>query len=90
MLPWRLVAPLALLLSKGTDSPFLRQQAKEALNFQLMMLILWIITIGLMFILVGFLLLPPLALFEVISVIIAAVRASEAQPFRYPLTVRLI
>jgi uncharacterized Tic20 family protein len=90
LLPWRLVAPLALLLTKGADSPFLKQQAKEALNFQLMMLILWAITIGLMFILVGFLLVPPLALFEVVSTIVAAVRASEAKPFRYPLTVRLV
>ncbi|NJL44820.1 MAG: DUF4870 domain-containing protein [Leptolyngbyaceae cyanobacterium SM2_3_12] len=92
LLPWRVVAPLLLLLVQGADqrSAYIQQQTKEALNFQLSMVIAWIITIALMFVLVGFLLAIPLALFEIVWMIIAAVKASEGKPFRYPLRIRFV
>lgn len=90
LVPWRIVAPLALLLTKGNDSRFVKIQTKEALNFQISMVIYWVITIVLCFILIGFLIAVPLAFLEVISIIVAAVQASEGKSFRYPLTIRFI
>ncbi|MGF1568441.1 MAG: DUF4870 domain-containing protein [Nodosilinea sp.] len=90
LLPWRIIAPLALLLAKGRDSPFIEQQAKEALNFQLSMVIYWLITLPLMFILIGLPIAALLVPLEVISTIIAAVKASEGKTFRYPLTIRFV
>lgn len=90
VLPWRIVAPLVLLLTKGQESRFISVQTKEALNFQISMVIYWGITLALMFILIGFAIAPLLALLEAISIIVATVRASEGKPFRYPLTIRFV
>jgi hypothetical protein len=87
LLPWRIVPPLVVLLVRGQDSPFVRQQSKYALNFQLSMTIYWIVTITLMFVLIGFLFVIPLALLELICIIIGAVKSSEGKPFRYPLAI---
>ncbi|MBE9158883.1 DUF4870 domain-containing protein [Nodosilinea sp. LEGE 06152] len=89
LLPCRVVAPLVLLLVKGTgasaatNAAYVQHQAKAALNFQLTMFIAWVVTLALMFVLVGFLLVVPLALLEIVSCIVAAVRASEGKPVRY-------
>lgn len=96
LLPWRVVLPLVLLLAKGgRAAPDLgpidvQQHAKAALNFQLTMVIAWMITIALMFVLVGFLLVVPLGLLEVVSCIVAAVRASEGKPVRYVGAIRFV
>lgn len=104
LLPWRVVLPLVLLLVKGAgpasnpnadpsgapNSTFTQSQAKEALNFQLTMLIAWIVTIALMFILVGFLLVVPLALIEIVSCIVAATQAAEGKPVRYAIALRFV
>ncbi|MBD2111702.1 MULTISPECIES: DUF4870 domain-containing protein [Cyanophyceae] len=96
LLPWRLVAPLALLLAKGAGSganpnaAFVQSQAKAALNFQLTMLIAWIVTIALMFVLVGFLLVVPLALIEIVSCIVATTQAAEGKPVRYAIAIRFV
>ncbi|PSN11961.1 hypothetical protein C7293_22180 [filamentous cyanobacterium CCT1] len=89
LLPCRVVAPLVLLLVKGTgasaasNAAYVQQQAKAALNFQLTTFIAWVVTLALMFVLVGFLLVVPLALFEIVSCVVAAVRASEGKPVNY-------
>ncbi|HSM81111.1 MAG TPA: DUF4870 domain-containing protein [Nodosilinea sp.] len=92
VLPWRVVAPLVLVLAQGagTGSAALRQQAKAALNFQLTMMLAWLVTIALMFVLVGFLLVVPLALLEVVSCVVAAVRAAEGKPVRYWGAIRFV
>ncbi|TVQ11717.1 MAG: DUF4870 domain-containing protein [Leptolyngbya sp. DLM2.Bin27] len=96
LLPWRVVPPLVVLLVKGRrpDSALaprsLQRQAKAALNFQLTMVIAWLVTIGLMFVVVGFLLVVPLLLFEMVSCIIAAVHASEGQPPHYVGAIRFV
>lgn len=89
LLPWRVVAPLVLLLIKGSgvsnsaSAAFVQQQSKTALNFQLTMFVAWVVTLALMFVLVGFLLVVPLALFEIVSCIVVAVRAAAGKPGRY-------
>ncbi|PSN17537.1 DUF4870 domain-containing protein [filamentous cyanobacterium CCP5] len=89
LLPWRIVLPLLLLLLQ--DQPiWVRQNAREALNFQISMLIYWLVTFALMRLLVGFLLVIPLAVAETLMIIIAAVKAGEGKPFHYPLTIRFV
>lgn len=96
LLPWRVVAPLALLLTKGSgsvldpDAAFVQRQAQAALNFQLTMLIAWSVTIALMFVLVGFLLVVPLALIEIVSCIVATTQAAEGKPVRYAIAIRFV
>lgn len=90
LLPWRVVPPLLLLLMQGNGGGFVAAQAKAALNFQISMVIYWVIVLLLYIVLVGIVLSLPLALFEVIMIMRAAVRAAEGQSVRYPLALRFI
>jgi len=85
-----LIAPLIVLLVRGGQSPFVRRQAVESLNFQLNALV--IIAIGwiLALVLIGFAILAVYGVFYVICVVMATIKASRGEDFRYPLTVRLI
>lgn len=90
LLPWRGLFPLVLLLIKGRDGGFFKSEAKEALNFQVSMLLYWLGVMILMFLFIGFVLMVPLACFEGICCILAAVKAAEGKSFRFPLTLRLV
>lgn len=85
-----LIAPLIVLLVRGGQSPFVRRQAVESLNFQLNALVIiaigWILAI----VLIGFVILAVYGVFYLICVVMATIKASQGEHFRYPLTIRLI
>lgn len=85
-----LIAPLIVLLAKGNTSAFIRRQAVESLNFQINALVWTVVFALLMFVLIGFVLLPLYGVFYLVCLIIATVRASAGRNYRYPLTVRLV
>lgn len=85
-----LLAPLAVLLFKGNDSAFVRRHAVESLNFQINALVYTVVFALLLFVLIGFVLLPLYGLFYLICVILGAVRASAGDDFRYPMTIRFV
>ena len=83
------LAPLIIFLIARDDSKlaFTVEHAREALNFQITMLIAAIVlTVSL----VGIALLPALALYDTACVIIASIKTINGDPWRYPLTLRLI
>jgi uncharacterized Tic20 family protein len=84
------IAPLIIYLLKKDDSPYVAAHAKESLNFQITMFILYIISIVLIIILVGLLMLWVLSIANLILVIIATIKASENKMYRYPINFRLI
>lgn len=84
------LGPLLVLLARGDRSPFVRQHAVEALNFNITVLIYLAICVVLAFVLIGIPLLIGLGILYLVTVIIGAVRASSGQPYRYPLTIRFI
>ncbi len=92
-----LLGPLLVWLLKRDESPEIDAHGKESLNFQLSMFIytaaLGVTCFILMFVLIGFLLIPLFAILYVVDlvlVIIASLKASEGRLYRYPLTIRLI
>lgn len=85
-----LIGPLVVWLIKKDHYPFVDDQGKEALNFQISMTIYGIISGVLCLILIGFLLLIALLVLEIVLVIIATVNASKGELYRYPLTIRFI
>lgn len=85
-----IIAPLVIWLIKKNDIPFVDDQGKESINFQITVLIAAIICGILMFIGIGFLLLFALAIYAIIMVIIASIKANEGIAYRYPYTLRLI
>ncbi len=85
-----LLLPLIVFLVGAKESPWLRDQAKEALNFHITLFIYGIVCVILMFVFIGFALAAVLGLAAAILAIIAAIRAAEGQLYRYPLTIRLV
>jgi len=84
------IAPLIVWLTKRDESPFLGLHAQAALNFQISMMIYYAIAGLLVYVLIGYLLLPALAILNVVAVVLAALRASRGEFRRYPLSLRLI
>ncbi|MCZ6614565.1 MAG: DUF4870 domain-containing protein [Chloroflexi bacterium] len=85
-----ILGPLIIWLMKREESPFIDAHGKEALNWQISATIYFIVSFALAFVLIGFVLLPALLVFDIIIVIIATVRANSGQAYRYPLTIRFI
>ncbi len=84
------VGPLVVWLLKRDEHPFIDEQGKEALNFQLSMLIYKTLALMSCFFLIGFVLVPALVLADVVLVITASVKVSSGISYRYPLTIRFI
>jgi uncharacterized protein len=79
------------LVSKDKEEKaYLTEQSKEALNFQITVAIAFVVSWVLMFLLIGFLLMPAVALANLILCILAAVKTSDNETYRYPFTLRLI
>lgn len=85
-----ILGPLVLWLVKRADSPYLDAVGKEVVNFNISWTIYAAVAAFSMLALVGFLLLPVVAIAWLVFVIMAAVKASDGRFHRYPLTIRLI
>ncbi|MCW0202283.1 DUF4870 domain-containing protein [Rhodanobacter thiooxydans] len=85
-----IIGPLVIWLIKKDTMPFVNDQGKEALNFNITVGIAAIVSWILCFILIGFLLLAVLAVGWVVFVIIATIKANEGTTYRYPFTLRLV
>jgi uncharacterized Tic20 family protein len=81
---------LLIWLIKKDENAFLGEQGREALNFQITLLIAYMVCYMLMFILIGFLLVAVVWLVNIVLCIVAATHASKGESYRYPLTLRLL
>lgn len=84
------VGPLILWLIKREGNSFVDAQGKEAVNFQISILLYAVICSFLTVIVIGALLLPLVGLLDVIFLIVAAVKANEGVNYRYPMCIRFI
>ncbi len=85
-----IIGPLVIWMIKRDEMPFVDDQGKESLNFQITILLALIVSGLLMFILIGFVLIFVVVIFQFIVVIIASIKANEGVYYRYPLCIRLI
>ncbi len=85
-----IVGPLVIWLIKKDEFSFVDDQGKESLNFGISMSLYAIIAGILCFILIGFILLFALVAAHIVLVIMATVKASHGERYRYPFTIRLI
>ena len=85
-----IVVPLILWLLKKSQSAFIDEQGKEAMNFQISMTIYLFVAIILSFILIGIPILIALVIFDIVMMIKAANAVTNGQPFHYPYAIRLI
>lgn len=84
------VGPLIIWLIKKDQSAFVDDQGKEALNFQLTVLIAYVVAGASICLLIGFVLLPAVLIYDLVFCIIAALKANGGELYRYPLTIRMI
>jgi uncharacterized Tic20 family protein len=90
------LGPLIIWLVKKDTMPFVSDQAKEALNFNItiaiVFVILWILSIATLGI--GFLITLPLmaiiGIAALVFIILAAIKANEGVAYRYPFALRLV
>lgn len=85
-----LLGPLVIWLVKRDEMEFVDDQGRESLNFQLTIFLLMLVCIPLMFIVIGIVLAFALAIYEIVYVIIASIKANDGIRYRYPLNFRLI
>jgi uncharacterized Tic20 family protein len=84
------IAPLVIWLLKRDEMPFVADQGRETLNFQITTLLALCVGGLLTVVLIGFLIIGAVLLFHFIVTIIAAVKVSEGVVYRYPICWRVI
>ncbi len=85
-----IIGPLVIWVIKKDEMPFVEDQGKESLNFQITMMLATIASALLMFVLIGFVLIFVVLIFQFIVIIIASIKANEGVYYRYPLNIRFI
>lgn len=86
-----ILGPLVVWLIKKDTMPLVDKHGKEALNFQITVTIAMVISIVLMFVLIGILLVFIVGIGALILTILAAVKVSNGQlDYQYPFAIRLI
>lgn len=75
---------------KKDDSAYIADQAKEALNFQITVLIAQFVAGILALILIGFIFIGIIWLLNIVFCILAAISSSKGETYRYPFCLRLI
>ncbi len=89
-IPWvPILVPLMIWILKGGYSPFVEQQSKEAMNFQISISIYWLVVTILLFFIAPFI----WGIFIIMNIfcsIKGAVRTSNGKTYKYPLNLRLI
>jgi hypothetical protein len=90
------IGPLVIWLAKKDDMPFVNDQAKEALNFNLTVAIIFLVLVVFTFgtLLVGLVITVPIwiivGLYWLVMTIVASIKANEGVTYRYPICLRLI
>ena len=85
-----IIVPIVIYVMSETRSPFLRDHAREALNFNLTLYLGFFVSFVLILVVIGFLLLPAVALFGLVVSIQAAIAAGRGESYRYPLSIRFL
>lgn len=85
-----IIGPLIIWLIKKDDFPFVDDQGKESLNFQISITIYAILAGLLTFVFIGFLLLPIIFIGNIVLIILATVHSNKGEYYRYPYSIRFI
>lgn len=82
--------PLVIYLLKKDESLYVRDHARESLNFQLTLIIYYIIAFILVFVIIGIFAFMVIGFFQLVLVIVATIKAADNKLYRYPFTIRFI
>ncbi len=85
-----ILAPLIIWLTQRNKSEFVNQCGKEAINFQISISIYTLVGFILYLLLIGIILVPVIAVFQIVCVAMAAIKTYDNEVFRYPLSFTFI
>ena len=85
-----ILGPLVVWLLRREHSAFVAAHAKEAMNFNITVALGALLCAVLLQLSIGVLLGAALVIFWLIMTIVAALKANEGEPYRYPFTLRLV
>lgn len=85
-----IIGPLICWLSRKDESLWVDENGKATMNFQLSVLLYIVLAIPLCFILVGIPIIIFLGLLKIICIVVASIKASKGERFKYPITIPFI
>lgn len=85
-----IIAPLVLWAVKKDESEFLDWHGRQSVNFQISITIYALVGLMLVWIFIGIPLLFALAIFDLVVVILAAVKAVDGLRWSYPLAIPIL
>ncbi|HOQ04155.1 MAG TPA: DUF4870 domain-containing protein [Anaerohalosphaeraceae bacterium] len=85
-----ILGPLILWLMKKDGDAYVEHHGREALNFQITLLIAYLVGGILSFVCIGFVIIAAAWIANIVFSILAAVAASKGQRYQYPVSLRLI
>ena len=85
-----IIGPLVVWQMKKEQMPFVAEQGREALNFQITVGIAFLVSALLSVIIIGFLLMPIIGIGALILTIIAGLQANQGNHYEYPINWRLV
>jgi len=84
------IVPVILWMIWRDRDPYIDEMGREATNFQLSMVLYYIISFVLCFIIIGFFLITAAFIFHLAFIIIGSIQASRGNHYRYPMIIRFI
>ena len=84
------IGPLIVMLVFGPRNAFVKKESTEALNFQIKVLIGYLISFVLSLVFIGFILFAVIFIASLIFIIIAAVKNNQGIEYRYPINIRFV
>jgi uncharacterized Tic20 family protein len=85
-----LLGPFIIWRTRGQRTPFVGDQALEALNFNISVAIGFVACLVLVWLFIGILMVFALIIYWIVMTVIATLKAGEGHPYRYPIALRLI
>lgn len=85
-----IISPLILWMIWRDKDPYIDEMGREAVNFQLTMLLYYIICTALFIVLIGVVLIFAAMIFHLTFIIIGSIQTSRGASYRYPMIIRFI
>jgi uncharacterized Tic20 family protein len=84
------LGPILFLILADDDDELVKQNAKNSLNFQIVVFVALVVSAALTVVFIGILLLPIIGVLDLILVLLATVKANDGQVYAYPYTPSII
>ncbi len=85
-----IIGPLICWLSRKDESAWVDENGKASMNFQLSILLYVVLSIPLCLIIIGIPIIGFLITLKVVCIIIASIKSSKGERFKYPLAIPFI